>query len=111
MSAVIQSESTEYLYIGVTGSVPSGAVEVAFLAPTIQPTASDWKTGIKVTSAHALWSSVPDGLDGDYFVAILVGSFGGGTVTLSVGVYAVWVRLTDTAEQVVRLLPNKLEIV
>lgn len=111
MSAVIQSESTEYLYIGVTGSVPSGAVEVAFLAPTVQPSVSDWKTGIKVTSAHALWPSVPDGLDGDYFVAILVGSFGGGTVILSVGVYAVWVRLTDSTEQAVKLVPGKLEVV
>lgn len=110
--AQIQRESTEFVYIGASGDVPSVGAEVAFLAAGVRPTEPDWETGTLVTSdADPLWAdAVASGATGDYFVAILVGSFGGNTVDPGAGDYVVWLRLTDTTEQPVLIAPQPLEV-
>lgn len=108
----IQRETTEYLYLGVTGSVPATSAEMAFLAAAVRPTTDDWETATIVdTDAHALWDdAVASGVTGDFFLARLVGDFGGNTVVLTAGDYQVWVRLTDTTERPVRIAPVALEV-
>ncbi len=108
----IDRDSTEYLYFGVTGDVPATSAEVAFLAPAVRPTEPDWNAAILVPdSGHALWADAQaSGVTGDYFVAVLVGSFGGGTVTLTQGDYQAWLRLTDTIERPVRIAPVAVEV-
>lgn len=108
----IDRESTEYLFIGVTGTIPSVGAKVAFLSPPARPTAPDWKTAIIVNnSSHALWDdAAASGVDGDYYVAILVGAFGGNTVVLTNGDYQAWLQLTDTVEQPVRVAPAAVEV-
>jgi hypothetical protein len=109
----IDRSSTEYLYIGVTGDVPSVSAEVAFVIPPARPAGGDWDTAIIVGSnAHALWDDAQaSGVTGDYYVAILVGSFGGGTVVLTGPAdYQAWLRLTDTTEQPVRIAPATVEV-
>jgi len=112
MAVVLQRESTEYMYVGVSGDVPSIGAELAFLAPAVRPEEIDWETAEVVDDAgHALWSdAVASGLTGDYYVAILVGSFGVGGVELLPDDYQVWVRLTDVTERPVRIAPVALEI-
>jgi len=108
----IDRDSTEYLYIGVTGTVPSVGAKVAFKAPPTRPTTPDWKTAILVNnSSHALWNdAVASGVGGNYYVAILVGAFGGGTVVLTQGDYQAWLQLTDVTEQPVRIAPAAVEV-
>lgn len=112
MAISIERETTEYLYLGATGDVPSTGAEVAFLAAGIRPTEPDWEPATVVDSdVHALWAdAVASGVTGDFYVAILVGSFGGGTVVLTQGDYQVWVRLTDSTERPVRIAPVALEV-
>lgn len=111
----IQRESTEYIYFGVTGDVPSTGAEVAFLTAGSRPSGGDWETAILVNDdQHALWpDALAAGVDGDFFVAILIGTFGGGTVDLSAGApadYQAWLRLTDAVEQPVRIAPATVEV-
>ena len=109
----IDRDSTEYLYIGVTGTVPSAGAKVAFMTPPTRPTAPSWKTATIVSSAaHALWDdALASGVSGDYYVAILVGAFGGGTVVLTGPAdYQAWLQLTDTTEQPVRVCPATVEV-
>lgn len=111
MSLVMQRESTEYIYLGVAGDLPSVGAELAFLDAGIRPTSGDWETAILVEDSDPLWTdALAAGVTGDYFVAILIGSFGGGTVILAQGDYQVWVRLTDAVEQPVRIAAESLEI-
>lgn len=112
MAVSLERETTEYVFVGATGSVPATGVEVAFLAAGVRPTTPDWETGIVVNnSGHALWpEAIATGLTGDYYIAILVGAFGGGTVVLTAGDYQVWVRITDTTEQPVKIAPVVLTI-
>ncbi|MEV0968523.1 hypothetical protein [Microtetraspora glauca] len=112
MSVVLQHESTEYLYFGVTGEPPSSGAEVALLSGGARPTSGDWKPAVVVgDSGHALWAdAVASGVKGDYYVALLVGSFGGNVVAPPQGDYQPWLRLTDTTEQPVRIAPVALEI-
>jgi hypothetical protein len=111
MATILQRESTEYLYAGVDGDVPSVGAEVAFLAAGVRPT-TEWEAAILVPDdSHPLWAdAVASGLLGDYYVAILVGSFGGTGVVLAVGDYQQWLRLTDTTERPVRIAPVAVEI-
>lgn len=106
--------STDYLYFGVTGGVPSGDAQVAFIATSVgtPPAELDWKTAIKVESDHALYAdaSTRSGLEGDWFVAILLGAFGTGGVELTANTYDVYVRLTDVTEQPVRKMTEQLTI-
>lgn len=111
MTLVMQRESTEYIYLGVAGSVPSVGAKCAFLIAGTRPTGPDWKTAIVVVTGDPLFASaVASGATGNYYVAILIGSFGGGTVTLTAGDYQVWVQLTDAVEQPVRIAGEVLEI-
>lgn len=108
----IQRETTEYLYIGVTGDVPAVGAEVAFLAAGIRPTDPDWFDALLVEDAQdPLWTDATgSGSTGDFFVAILVGSFGGNPADPGQGDFVVWLRLTDTVERPVRIAPEALEI-
>lgn len=108
----IDRDSTEYLYIGVTGTIPSAGAKVAFVVPPARPTAPSWKTAVIVNnSSHALWDDAQaSGVDGDYYVAILVGAFGGNTTVLTNGDYQAWLQLTDAVEQPVRVAPAAVEV-
>lgn len=108
----IDRDSTEYLYIGVTGEVPSASAEVAFVAAAARPIEGDWETAIIVDDAgDTLWDdAVASGVAGDYFVARLVGPFGGNDVVLTAGDYQCWVRLTDTTERPIRIAPAAVEV-
>lgn len=108
----IDRDSTEYLYFGVTGDVPSVGAEVAFKAANARPESGDWETALLVeTDADPLWDdAVASGVTGDYFVAILVGSFGGNTVVLTAADYQAWLRLTDTTERPIRIAPDAVEV-
>lgn len=111
MSLVMQRESTEYIYLGVAGDVPSVGAECAFLDAGARPTGPDWEDATVVTDSDPLWPDAQSsGATGDYYVVILIGSFGGGTVVLTPGDYQVWVRLTDATEQPVRIAAETLEI-
>ena len=109
----IDRDSTEYLYIGWTGTPPSVSAEIAFLSAGVRPTESDWEDAIIVDDAHALWlDAVASGVSGDYYAAILVGSFNGNTVVLSgPAAYQPWCRLTDTTERPVRIAPVTVEVI
>lgn len=111
MSIIIQRESTEYIYIGVKGNAPTTA-DVAFLAAGIRPVTNDWHAASLITSnSNPLWAdAVASGATGDYFVAILIGSFGGTGIVLTAADYQVWLRLTGTTEQPVRITPVALEV-
>lgn len=111
MTLVMQRESTEYIYLGVAGDVPSAGAKCAFLIAGVRPTAGDWKTATVVIVGDPLYASaVASGVTGSYFVAIRIGAFASGTVTLTPGDYQVWVQLTDTVEQPVRIAAEALEI-
>jgi hypothetical protein len=107
----IQRESTEYVYLGVQGSIPSSA-ELAFLDAGTRPTSGDWHSSTLVTSSgDPLWADAQaSGATGDYFVALLIGAFGGIGIILTAGDYQVWLRLTGAVEQPVRIAPATLEI-
>lgn len=111
MAITMERESTEYVFLGVTGDVPATGAEMAFLTAGTRPT-TEWETATVVNnSGHALWpEAIATGLTGDYYVAILVGSFGGGTVVLTAGDYQVWLRITDTTEQPVKIAPVVLTV-
>ncbi|MFF3671678.1 hypothetical protein [Microtetraspora malaysiensis] len=112
MAVALQRESTEYLYLGITGGPPSVGAEFALLAAGQRPDSGDWKTAVVVSGqAHALWADAKgSGVKGDYYIGCLVGAFGGNTVAPPPGDYQVWLRLTDTTEQPVRIAPIALEI-
>lgn len=112
MAVTLQRESTEYLYVGVTGGVPTGVVQMAFLAAGVRPTEPDWESAILVDDAgDPLWAdATASGVAGDYYIARLVGAYDSNDVVLSAGDYQVWVRITDTTEQPVRIAPIALEI-
>jgi len=108
----IDRDSTEYLYIGVSGDIPSVSAEVAFVTPPARPGVGDWDPAVIVNnSGHPLWTdAVASGVTGSFYVAILVGSFGTGGVELVSGDYQAWLRLTDTVEQPVRVAPAAVEV-
>lgn len=111
MTVVMQRESTEYIYTGITGDEPSVGAECAFMEAASRPLEADWNTAIVVNDQSALWTdATSSGVTGDYYVAILIGSFGGTGVELTAGDYQVWIRLTDSIEQPVRIAPEALEI-
>lgn len=112
MSVTLQRESTEFVYVGVTGDVPSGSVEVAFLTADVRPTSGDWETAIKVDDEqHGLWGDAESSAaSGEWYAAILVGDYGAEGVVLAEGDYQVWVRFTDADERPVRIAPTTLVI-
>lgn len=112
MSIVLQRETTEYVYLGIVGSVPSVGSEFAFLDAGVRPTDSDWSAATLVpNSSHPLWlDAKATGLAGDYYLARLVGSYGGNTVILAPGDYQMWLRQTDIVERPVRIAPISVEV-
>lgn len=112
MSISLQRETTEFVYVGVTGDLITGDAEVAFLDAELRPTSSDWSTAIKVENdQHELWEDAQaSGVGGDWFIARLIGDFGVGGLVLEPGDYQPWVRLEDETERPVRLAPVTLEI-
>lgn len=113
MAVVMQRETTEYIYVGITGDVVSDVVEMALLPAETRPQETDWNSAEKVEdSQHELWDDATSaGLTGDWYVALLVGEYGANEVNPGEGDYAVWVRLTDTVERPVRIAPVTVEIV
>lgn len=111
MSTTLERESTEYLYIGVTGDPPSVGADVAYLVSGVRPTVDDWHEAVVVgDSGHALWAdAVASKAAGDYYVARLVGPYNNDLI-LPPGDYQPWLRLTDAVEQPVRIAPVSLEI-
>lgn len=111
MSVVLQRETTEYIYIGLTGQPPSVGAETAILNAGIRPTEPDWDTAVVVDDQHALYQdAVTSQVPGDYYVAQLVGPFNANSVNPGPGDYQVWVRITDSVERPVRIAPRSLEI-
>lgn len=88
--------SLEYVQAAITATAmgtpvnpTSNPVAFAFTVGTAQPATGDWKTGA--------WDGTQPRTPGNAYIAhCLVGP--GGTVTLSVGKYTMWVRITDTPE-------------
>lgn len=111
MALTMQDLSTEYIYIGVTGAQPSSGAQVAFKAAGSDPIETDWQTAVVVNNVHALWNdAVASGATGDFYVARLVGPYGGTGAVPGAGTWQVWVRLTDTTERPVRIAPETLTI-
>lgn len=108
----IDRDSTEYIFIGVTGDVPVAGAEVAFMAAAARPTEPDWEDALIVDDAgDALWAdAVASGVSGSYYVARLIGPFNSNDVVLTAGDYQCWVRLTDTTERPIRIAPAALEV-
>lgn len=106
----IQRESTEYLFVGISGDAPSVDQELAFLEAGMRPTEMDWETAILVESGHPLFDDASALASGDYFLAILIGDYDTNPFSLSPGDYQIWVRLTDDPEQPVRIAPATLEV-
>lgn len=108
----IDRDSTEYLFVGVTGDVPSVSAEVAFIAPAARPIEADWEDAeIVDDSGHALWAdALASGVSGDYYLARLVGPFNANDVVLTAGDYQCWVRLTDVTERPIRVAPAAVEV-
>jgi len=106
MALTIERESTEYLYVGVTGTVVTGAVEVAFLDAAVRPVTADWETATKVTDGDLFWADAQTSGPGDWYIAKLVGPFGDGTANLELtsGDYQAWIRATDNTERPVRMV-------
>lgn len=108
----IHRESTEFLFVGVTGDQPSVSAEVAFMEAGQRPDELDWLVAILVSGpGHQLWQdAVASGLSGDYYLAVLVGSYGDNTLVLDPGEYQMWLRLTDAVERLVRIAPAAVEV-
>jgi hypothetical protein len=93
--ARIDSTSKEYVRVpveatnnGLVVNPTADTVEMAFPAVTVDPAGGDWKA--------ATWETDSTGTPVRYWARCLVGP--GGTVTLAVGLYDVWVRITDAPE-------------
>lgn len=114
MATIVERESTQYLYLGVTGSQPSVGAKVAFLAAGIRPNSdgSDWYDAILVNPTGDTLSAdaVRSGVTGDYYVARLVGSFGTNDLVLTAGDYTQWIQLTGATEQQVLIAPITLTV-
>lgn len=98
MPAVISSLTTEYVLVPVAAKAsgatvnPTGdTVELAFMRGSDEPESGDWHTGSWETDT----TTTPD----TYSARVLVGP---AAVALKPGAYAVWVRVTDSPEIVVR---------
>jgi hypothetical protein len=98
--------STQYVQVQVTVKSPDGydptsdEVQFAFTRetyPQVTPTSSDWVTGS--------WETFPGPA---YWAQALVGPANGGTA-LSVGMWLVWIKVTDSPEVPVQQ-PVLLEI-
>lgn len=116
MSITMEAQSTEYIYTGVTGTPPTTA-EVAFVAAGVAPASGDWHAATLITAQNdPLWDDAQaSGVKGDYYLAILIGSFTGTSgvtpLTLAAGDWQEWLRLTGATERPVRVAPVTVTIV
>lgn len=74
--------------LGVLVDISGDTVQMAFPAAEVDPAAPDWKA--------ATWEADPTVTPNVYYARCLVGP--GGTVTLSLGTFDVWVKVTDNPE-------------
>lgn len=96
MEMTMPATSLEYVRTRVDVTDDTGAavdptsdpVAMAFTANGADPVSGDWKT--------ASWTTDATGARPVYRARCLVGP--AGTVTLTAGLYAVWVRITDSPE-------------
>lgn len=90
--------STEYVrtVIGTTPAVDPTAdnVQMAFPVTGVDPVSGDWKS--------ATWETDSSTSPPTYYVRCLVGPGLGGVVTLTSGLYDVYVKVSDNPETVVR---------
>lgn len=99
--------SLEYVYVPVSATKlgatynPTGdTVQFAFMpTPTQVPQTSDWQTGA--------WDTVSTDVIYPYRAKCLVGP--GGTIVLTVGIYVIYIKITDNPEIPV-LYAGQLEI-
>lgn len=108
-SIKISQTSTQYLGIPVKALTLNGisynpiadAVYMAFLPQATQtPTNTDWKI--------ASWSAVPGNILYPYAAYCLIGPVG--TVTLTVGNYVIYLKITDNPEIPVQRSQTQLQI-
>jgi hypothetical protein len=81
---------------------PTGdTVQMAFMPTATQvPASGDW--------VAAVWSDNPSDLIYPYAVNCLIGP--GGTITLGIGTYIIYLRITDNPEVPVEIAPLQLQI-
>lgn len=93
----LSSLTTEYLHCSIESDInpTSDTVKIAFMASG-SPTSDDWHT--------ATWES---GSSSPYTAKILVGATG---VSLAVGTYVVWIKVTDSPEIPVKEYTERLVI-
>lgn len=96
----VSKASTEYIRVPMSSERagapydPTGdTVQMAFLAGAGPPADADWKT--------ASWDTDATTYPATYWAQCLIGP-AGGTVTLTAGVWSVWVKVTDSPEVPVR---------
>jgi len=107
-SVQLSQLSLQYLYVPVAATKngvaynPTGdPVAMAFMPQATQvPQSGDWQA--------AGWTTVATNVIYPYSAGCLIGP--GGTITLGVGTYVVYVRVTDSPEVPVQQAPMQLEI-
>jgi len=86
---------------GASYNPTADTVQMAFMPqPTQVPQPSDWQS--------ALWATVTSNIVYPYAAYCLVGP--GGTITLGIGTYVVYVKITDNPEIPIRRSQLQLEI-
>lgn len=81
---------------GVFYNPTADVVEVAFMAPGVDPAGPDWHAASWETAATS------------YYARLLVGPVGG--LVLAVGTYHMWIRITDAPEVPVLEAPGTVRI-
>jgi hypothetical protein len=101
--------SLQYVSVPLTVTTLDGApynptsdvVQMAFMPTATQvPQSGDW--------VAAVWSTDPSNLIYPYAANCLIGP--GGTITLGIGTYIIYVRVTDNPEVPVEIAPLQLQI-
>lgn len=99
MTEVIPAGSLQYVKVPIAPKVSGAIVDptadvvtMAFMASGSAPSSGDLKT--------ASWETVSTDVHYPYRARCLVGP--GGTVTLTAGLYTVWVKVVDNPETVLR---------
>jgi hypothetical protein len=100
-SITLSHLSTEYVLIPVSATVAgqphnptSDTVQFAFLASqTASPQSTDWVAASWSTASNAVYP---------YAAQCLVGPGAGAAVSLAIGTYVIWLKITDDPEVPVR---------
>jgi len=88
--------STEYVRVAIDAGVDPTAdnVQMAFPLTGVAPVSGDWKS--------ATWETDSSTDPATYYARCLVGPGVGGVVSLTAGLYDVFVKVSDNPETVVR---------